>query len=99
MTRTTATAGLIFVADPPHNTTKTTSAHARTHAHSQAPTSPTGGGALSLEGLRGMIPGSDKAVSHRFDMANAHSNSPTVARTAPPRTGNLGGGSLFMDVA
>lgn len=65
------------------------SARARTHAHTL--TSPTGGGALSLEGLRGMIPGSDKAVSHRFDMANAHSNSPTVARTPPPRTGNLGG--------
>ena len=42
-----------------------------------------------MEGLRGMMPGSDNAVSHRLDMANAHSDSPTVARTPPPRTGNL----------
>lgn len=41
-----------------------------------------------------MMPGSVKAVSHKFDMANAQSISPTVARVPPPRTGNLFG--LFV---
>lgn len=74
-----------------HNESEKASKHARARAHARhrRPTSPAGGGALSLEGLRGMMPGSDRAVSHRFDMANAHNDSPTVARTPPPRTGNL----------
>lgn len=41
-----------------------------------------------------MIPGSVKAVIHRFSMAKAHIDTPIHPRIAPPRTGNLSG--LFV---